>query len=204
MIVFVVFYWAYSMKSPLNIGVRHILPTLPFIYILTAEALKKWSEKGTVASYFKKTAVWGFAIWFLIGTLSAAPYFISYFNRFGGRTEKGYMKVVDSNYDWGQDLKRLTSWVKENNIEKIAVNYFGGGNPEYYMSDKVKNWNSSDGTPLKENIRWFAISIGNLQGSIAKTVSGFERKPKDEYPWLKNPYEPYAKAGTSIFIYKLY
>ena len=39
---FIVLYWGYSMHSPLNIGIRHIIPTLPFIYILAAGVWKKW------------------------------------------------------------------------------------------------------------------------------------------------------------------
>ena len=42
LLVFILFYWAYSMKSPLNIGVRHLLPTIPFIYILSAGVWKRW------------------------------------------------------------------------------------------------------------------------------------------------------------------
>ncbi len=208
MIVFVIFYWVYSVKSPLNIGVRHILPTIPFIYILSAGVFKKWSEKGLISSILKKALIFGLAFWYLMETLISAPFFISYFNHFGGGTENGYTYVTDSNYDWGQDLKRLASWVENppagEKIEKIAVNYFGGGSPEYYMGDKAKNWQSSDGNPLKERIQWFAISINNLQGALGKLTDPNLRNPEDEYSWLKNPYEPYAKAGTSIFIYKLY
>ncbi|HEY5220749.1 MAG TPA: glycosyltransferase family 39 protein, partial [Candidatus Paceibacterota bacterium] len=39
---FIVLYWGYSMHSPLNIGIRHILPTIPLIFILAAVAWKQW------------------------------------------------------------------------------------------------------------------------------------------------------------------
>lgn len=39
---FVVLYWGVSIRSPLNIGLRHVLPTIPFILILAAGAWKKW------------------------------------------------------------------------------------------------------------------------------------------------------------------
>jgi len=204
MIVFVIFYWLYSMKSPLNIGVRHILPTIPFIYILLTGTLKKWSEKGSISSIIKKASIFCLVLWFLAETLISAPFFISYFNQLGEGTENGYKYVTDSNYDWGQDLKRLASWVEKNNIDKIAVNYFGGASVNYYIKDKAVDWQSSYGNPAKDGIQWFAVSINNLQNSVAETAPGFERSQKDEYSWLKNPYEPYAKAGTSIFIYKLY
>ena len=42
---FIVLYWGYSMQSPLNIGIRHLMPTIPFIYILAAGVWKKWVTK---------------------------------------------------------------------------------------------------------------------------------------------------------------
>ena len=39
---FVVLYWGYSMHSPLNIGIRHLMPTIPLIFILAAGVWKKW------------------------------------------------------------------------------------------------------------------------------------------------------------------
>src|SRR3989344_64390 len=49
MLLFVLIYWTWSIRSPLNIGVRHILPTLPFMYILATGAVKRWVEKQTVS-----------------------------------------------------------------------------------------------------------------------------------------------------------
>ncbi|MBI3638428.1 glycosyltransferase family 39 protein [Candidatus Wolfebacteria bacterium] len=220
MISFVVFYWAYSIKSPLNIGIRHILPTIPFIYILTAGMLKKWTSKNSVFSEnLLKTATniaknslkislkSGFIaillIWYFAETALAYPHFLSYFNEFGGSTDRGFQKVTDSNYDWGQDLKRLAEWTNKNGIDKIAVDYFGGGSPKYYIGNGAESWQSSKGNPKNENIEWIAISINSLQGARGKLRAGQTRNPEDEYSWLKNPYEPYARAGKTMFIYKL-
>ncbi len=216
MLAFVIFYWLYSMNSPLNIGVRHILPTLPFIYILTASSIKKWicNEKCPViqislkrildlAINFLKISVKGaliavLLIWYLAETLLASPYFISYFNEIGGGVNGGYRYVTDSNYDWGQDLKRLKDWADKNLSAsgRIAVDYFGGGDPKYYMPNKVEYWQSSNGNPEDNGIDWLAISINTLQSALGQ----------NEYQWLKNiknPYQPDYKAGTSIFIYHL-
>mgnify|MGYP001607591414 CR=1 FL=1 len=235
MLVFVIFYWAYSIKSPLNIGVRHILSTMPFIYILTASSIKKWicnvdylviqlSLKRILDSIinFLKIFIKGgliaiLLIWYLAETLLVSPYFISYFNEFAGGVNNGYRYVTDSNYDWGQDLKRLTAFVDEKDINKIAVDYFGGGSAKYYLNDKVEYWQSSKGNPKKQGIDWLAVSINTLQSAFGKLAPGQNRNPEDEYNWLKeinpvrngisngvkNPYQPDYRAGTSIFIYKL-
>ena len=206
MIIFIVFYWLYSMQSKLNIGIRHILPTLPFIYILTAAGLKNWMNSRFWKHSFKIGLVFIFLFWYFLEMVWAFPFYLSYFNQFGGGVSQGYRNVTDSNYDWGQDLKRLAAFVKEKNIEKIAVEYFGGGDVKYYLGDKAEIWQSSRGNPKDIGIEWLAVSVNNLEGALAKTAVGFARNPEDEYPWLreiKNPFQPDFKAGTSLFIYKL-
>lgn len=221
MISFVIFYWLYSVKSPLNIGLRHIFPTIPFIYILTAGALKKWTMKRSTVnmdnfwkflkkalgnflkSSLKGTLIIALLVWYLIETLIAYPNFLSYFNEFAGGKENGYKYVTDSNYDWGQDLKRLANFVEQNHIQKIAVDYFGGGDPKYYLNGKAEYWSSSKGNPINQGIQWLAVSINTIQGAKGTLAPGQQRNLEDEYSWLPNPYQPYTKAGTSIFIYKL-
>lgn len=223
MAVFVILYWGYSMSGNLNIGVRHLLPTLPFIYILSAGAIKKWFAvndalrirnflvqifvlaKTLFGLSVKSLILAGLLLWFLISSLTAYPYFLSYFNLAAGGINKGYKYVTDSNYDWGQDLKRLTEWTNKNLApeEKIAVDYFGGGTPKYYLGERAEPWWSAKGTPLTDGIKWLAVSINTIQAAKGQPATGYQRKPEDEYQWLKNPYQPYARAGTSIFIYKL-
>ncbi|KKQ23309.1 MAG: Glycosyl transferase family 39 [Candidatus Wolfebacteria bacterium GW2011_GWC1_37_10] len=224
MISFVIFYWIYSIKSPLNIGFRHILPTVPFIYILTASAIKKWFNydivfegKNILREFFNMTGkimkmsagglmLTLLLIWYLLETLTVSPHFLSYFNQLGGGLWGGYKYVTDSNYDWGQDLKYLENFVNENKIQRIAVDYFGGGSARYYFGQKAEYWGSSRGNPSDYGINWIAISVNSLQGATGKLHEGQLRDPKDEYRWLqkiKNIHNPDAKAGTSIFIYKL-
>ena len=223
MLAFIILYWAYSINSPLNIGVRHILPTMPFIYILTASSIKKWMASRTIggenlwkrlrnslaniATFSLKGAFIGILIiWYLAETLFNAPYFLSYFNQFAGATNNGYQYVTDSNYDWGQDLKRLKDWADKNlpASGRIAIDYFGGGNPKYYLGNKVEYWQSSKGNPKEEGVEWLAVSVNNLQAALGKLHPGQNRNPEDEYRWLKNPYQPDYRAGKSIFIYKLF
>lgn len=223
MISFIVLYWAYSIKSPLNIGVRHILPTIPFIYILLSGTIKNWvRQKIELTDNFFKNAIFMttnlvkisiksalivvLVIWFILESVASSPYFISYFNEFGGGLENGYKYVTDSNYDWGQDLKRLKTFADEEKINRIAVDYFGGGNPQYYLGNKVAYWQSSKGNPKYEGIDWIAISINTLQSAIGRLHPGQQRNSEDEYQWLqkiKNVYSPDYRIGTSIFVYKI-
>ena len=233
MLMFIILYWYTSITSPLNIGVRHILPTIPLIYILTASSLKRWitvpfanikSQENflqgfhkiiqiLIRSSLKLSVIFIALIWLLIEVLVVSPFFLSSYNELGGGTEYGYRLITDSNYDWGQDLKRLQSFVEENNIDKIAVDYFGGDSPEYRLGDKYERWWSAKNNPKEEGIEWLAVSVNTLQSAMGDLKPGFNRKDEDSYLWLKTernlpltydeaPHPDY-KAGTSIFIYHL-
>ncbi len=202
MILFVFIYSAYSVKSPLNIGIRHLLPIIPFIYILGISGLKHWLKSNFLKTQIKSAIITLLIIWSATETILAYPYYLSYFNQTIG-TNNGWRYVTDSNYDWGQDLKRLKAFVETNSIDKIGVDYFGGGNPKYYLGNKIEYWSSSKGDPREDNINWLAVSINTIQGAKGELHRGQQRNSEDEYLWLTNPYEPYARAGTSIFIYKL-
>lgn len=213
---FIIFYWTLSIKSPLNIGVRHVIPSLPFLYLLAAQGLMFWLKGAeipnpttwhdvasrlfamTVGAIPKYLLVIGLAAWMVLGTVDAAPHFLAFYNKLGGGIEHGHLIAADSNYDWGQDLKRLEKFVRERNIEKIAVNYFGGGSPEYYLGDVYQPWWSEKGYTSG----WFAVSATLLHGAFGTPIDGFNIKPEDRYSWLK-PYTPVARAGYSILIYRL-
>ena len=207
---FILIYALWSLSSPLNIGVRHLMPMMPFMYMLATASIKKWTQnnafKKPVSPGLGRKIKVGFVsiltLWFFADVALAYPYYLSYYNEFVG-TENGWKYITDSNYDWGQDLKRLEAYVEENNIDRIAVDYFGAGNPEYYMPSVAEGWYSAKGNPLESNIEWLAVSVNQIQGATQPKVESLYRAPEDEYQWLKNPHEPYAIAGTSIFIYKL-
>ncbi len=214
MLLTVLLYWLYSIRSTLNIGVRHLLPTLPFLYILTAIGLQHWIRGDGKKHISKIIGIILLACWFLGETIATYPHFLSYFNQIGGGTRQGYRYATDSNYDWGQDMKRLAAFSEEHAIPKIAVDYFGGGNAKYYLGgDIAEYWSSSKGDPRTKGIEWFAVSVNTLENAIAPVEKGFTRKPGDGYEWLTSlrppkegigelP-EPDYRVGTSIFVYHL-
>ncbi|NLA08160.1 MAG: glycosyltransferase family 39 protein, partial [Parcubacteria group bacterium] len=215
-LIFIIIYSIFSIRSPLNIGYRHLTVIIPLIYILTADQIKKWwlGVKNNVDSQsifsllinfnqIKKIGIKTILIlilimWYIIEALIISPHFIAYFNEFVGGAKNGYKYVVDSNLDWGQDLKRLAKFVEENNINKIKLDYFGGGSPTYYLQEKFEHWQSAKGQP--ETNSWLAVSLTFLQNSQGKPVPGFHINPKDTYNWLKDK-NPTARIGYSIFVY---
>lgn len=198
--IFIGIYWLQAIMSPLNIGVRHVLPTFPFIYLIVARVVTR--ENFLTAK--KRVIVLSLAcVWMAGAIFLNFSHLLSYYNELAGGTANGYKIATDSNYDWGQDLKRLKKFTDENKIDKIAIDYFGGGNTQYYFGDSYVSWWSAKGplTADPNNPKWFAISLTFLMGAHATPVDNFPQKPEDTYSWLKGV-EPVARAGTSMFIYK--
>lgn len=194
LLFFITTYLLLSIRSSLNIGVRHLLPILPFLYLLVAAGIMKLSVA------WRKPLVVIAAVWIVISVAITFPFYLSYFHVLAGGTEDGWRYVVDSNYDWGQDLKRLAMWTEENRVNRLYLDYFGGGDPRYYLGNVYEPWQSAKGA-LPSGSR-FAISATLRQGAFGMTANGFERKPEDSYLWLRN-LEPISRAGTSIFIYQM-
>jgi hypothetical protein len=196
MLVWLSIYWGASLTSHLNIGVRHLLPTFPFVYALVAWTTIQWVQSGERLKKFLFPFLALLLVWQTVTVIKTYPSFLSYFNEIAGGPSGGSRYVVDSNLDWGQDLKRLATWVKANNINKIKIAYFGGGNPEYYLGDRVEYFKWEE--PQKG---WVAVSATFLRGGQAIPASGF-REPTDYFYWLF-PYQPVKTIGNSIFVYNI-
>ncbi len=198
MFVALFIYWGTSIMGNLNIGVRHVLPVLPFTYVLVSLGLERGLQKIKKPDT-KKILVSLIGIllfWYAGSSLLSFPHYISYFNELAGGTDNGYKYVVDSNYDWGQDLRRLSVWVEEHDVQKIKVDFFGGGDPRYYLGDKYESLVCAEG-PKKG---WLAISATFLQSGRGEPINNFEDSRTNCYKWLDN-YTPVDRAGKSIFIY---
>jgi len=65
----------------------------------------------------------------IIWTASAAafvwPHGLCYTNELWGGTQRGYLLLSDSNYDWGQGLKDLARWQRLHGRGPLDVWYFG-------------------------------------------------------------------------------
>ncbi len=194
MLIFLAIYWFTSISGNLNIGVRHILPTFPFIYILVAIGIKNF-----IAHRIAIIGIILLLVWYAVSSLMTYPYYLSYFNELTGGTKNGYKYVVDSNYDWGQDLKRLKKWTDENNVEKIYIEYFGGSDTKYYLKEKFRPWQGTKPASEFPKGNYLAVSATLLQGGRGDATSGFDQST-NHYRWLNN-YGPATRIGTSIFVY---
>ena len=205
MLVFLGIYWFTSLTGNLNIGLRHILPTFAFTYMLVVFGLVEFL-KGIKSEKNKKIAkgvIAALLAWFVFSSLSIFPHYLAYYNELAGGPDNGYKIAVDSNLDWGQDLKRLDIWMQDNGVNKIYLDYFGGGDPAYYLGDKYINWDNNNQSFLElPKGSYFAVSANQMQGQRAKAVMGYDQ-PTNKYNWLDQYEPPLTKIGYSIFVYQI-
>lgn len=199
-VLWIAVYWTAAILGNLNIGIRHLLPIFPFIYILVVfgaygflKQVKPNLRRITTAFFLLML------LWYISSSLSAFPHYLSYYNELAGGTEEGYKIAVDSNYDWGQDFYRLLAFVEKEKIEKIHLDYFGGEDTEYWLGEKYVKLNPKE---MKESPKgWVAVSLNQLMGGIAKPAKDFDQET-GYYNWLKE-YTPVSRAGYSIPIYRI-
>ena len=132
LLISILVYFAFAVGSGINIGLRHILPIYPFIYVLiggTVAAL--WAAKTRLTrGIIGVMCVWSFA-----STALTHPSYLAFFNELAGGPSNGHKILLDSNLDWGQDLKGLKRWMVQHRVQKMQFLYFGFFNaaaPRYY------------------------------------------------------------------------
>ena len=191
----VLFIFSFFSIKHQSIGLRYILPIYPFIFVLIGKIVMINTPKKEFNLIF-----FLILIWYFLGSINIYPHYLAYFNEFILGPKNGYKYLVDSNLDWGQDLKGLKNYMGKNNIDKIYLSYFGTDLPDRYGIEY--NWLPSplftDDSLQNEIVfpvkGFIAISATNLQGVYFSN--------KNIYTWLKD-YEPIAKIGYSIFIYDI-
>jgi len=187
---------AVAMTSNLNIGLRHVLPIYPFIVVLAALGL------DTVLSSLKRHDLWRLTLVAVAAFEFAVvyPHTLAYFNLLAGGPSNGFRYLADSNVDWGQDLKRLKSWMNGRNVDHINLAYFGVAEPAYYGINRTDLW----GTTIP-GVAPSAMGPPKLPGYVAVSVTlldgvPFGEREREFYAPLRER-EPAAKIGGSIRVY---
>jgi len=173
-------YFAACMASGINLGVRHLLPIYPFLYILIAASL--WNTSGKMPRLVLGAVV----ALVVIESCVIFPYYLAFFNAVSGGPSRGPRYLVDSNIDWGQDLRRLKTYLDREEEKGACLVYFGSAPPEYYGIEYF-------GPPAPGQNCLAAVSVTALMGVYLRD---------DPYAWLRQ-YTPRAKIGYSIYIYDL-
>jgi hypothetical protein len=193
----VVFFFLALSQSKVSIGLRHILPIYPFLFVLASRLV-------TIRGYRRLTRVMVVAALAItaVSSLRSAPHQLAYFNEIVGGPDQGYRYLSDSNLDWGQDLKGLKAYMDNEDLAIIYLSYFGTAPPSYYgirYQYVPGSWPLAwpppgDKVPETAPRKILAISAYNLQ-DVANAYN-----PLFRWLWSRRPI---AKIGYSIFVYDL-
>jgi 4-amino-4-deoxy-L-arabinose transferase-like glycosyltransferase len=122
-----------------------------------------------------------------VSSLRTFPYYLPYSNEAFGGPAKTYLRLHDSNVDWGQDLGRLADRLRERyRGERVWLVYKGSGVPSYY---------GIDATDPRE------VPPGRVHGLLVVSDTAVD-KARGRLAALIKSSSPVDEVGRSITIYR--
>jgi 4-amino-4-deoxy-L-arabinose transferase-like glycosyltransferase len=172
-----------------NIGLRHVLPVFPFLFLAAG-----WAGGEALAS--GRRYRWAFvalAAWYVLGTLRVHPHFLSYFNELAGGPAGGVRYLSDSNLEWGQDVARLRAAIERQPGTRARVAVFAplALEAQGVIAEPIK---LRDLVWPREGVTYFVGTNHLVQGAYANN-------PALRFEWLDR-YRPVESIGWSIYVYR--
>lgn len=195
-------YWAFSVTSNLNIGHRHLLPTLPPLFVLAGGGARWLRGPGGA-----RLAMLGLLVGLLLSTVAAFPRYLGFFNRLVGGPSEGWRHLVDSSLDWGQDLPALSQALAAE-TGPVALSYFGSADPRAFGIDAEPlpsyfplAGSDVEPTPLTPGL--YAISATMLQAVYLRAAGPWTAEHEARYresfarwlDWRDTADDPAARAA---------
>ncbi len=173
-----------SAFSHINIGIRHVLVLYPLLALGAAFLWERaWRALPTLGRARARLAAVGLALlltWQLSTLYSAYPDYLPYFNEAVWHPER---VLVDSDLDWGQDLRRLERRAAELHVGTLNLAYRG-------TADLARE-------PLPPLVILQAREP--VSGWVAISALARTRNPPD-YAWLDR-YRSLERIGKTIDLY---
>ena len=187
-----------ALSTNVNLGLRHVLPLYPFLYILIGVGFARM-----LAEHRRNAAILAavLAVGLAAETLAAYPNYVAFFNVAAGGSRGGLRLLSDSNLDWGQDLRLLADWQRrpEHRDRPLYLCYFGTADPAYYGIERRE---LPGGWPFRTPERgpppvrcYLAVSATNLQGTYVSSPW------REFYAFLRETQTPREVLGGTIYIY---
>lgn len=175
--------------SRINIGIRHILPIYMAFSLLAAGAVLRLLQAARMRRWVLAALVVLFA-WFAGSSLLSHPDYIAYFNELAGSEPEKI--IVDSDLDWGQDMKRFARRLREVGAQEVS---FVEGEDQYHeMLPGMPPFREMD--LLIPSPGWNAASV-----TIWKlTRFGLEDRYKG-LPFWTDRFPPEERVGKTILLW---
>jgi hypothetical protein len=117
----------FSLTCRVQIGIRLVLPLIAMLVVgLSAAIAEATAQARSLGG--RRWLACGAALavaWTAFSACQVWPHGLCYTNELWGGVSQGYLCLSDSNYDWGQGVKELARWRREQGLPKLDVWYFG-------------------------------------------------------------------------------
>jgi hypothetical protein len=185
-----------------NIGLRHILPMYPFLFMLLG-SIAAWNPSGHSLKKVLPACLLLCTFWNAVEAVRISPYDLAYFNPFAGGPANGPHWLSDSNIDWGQSTEALKKYVDHMGVPAIYCAFVGDRDPwlhgiQYQYVPGPMNLQAV-------RVRGFVVPEGMARELLAVEVMishGFYLSDTEAYSWLKSR-TPIDRVGYSILIYDI-
>lgn len=172
----------FTLTSRIDLGVRHILSVYPLLALLSANVVMRAVQSSPKAA-IAPVALVALA---LAESAAAHPDYLAHFNAFAGRHPETIL--VESDLDWGQDLKRLSTRLRELHADHVSIDYFGSSPLDKAELPRYRVMGIDGAEP-----GYVAVSVRYLNLEHARTGG---------YSWLRDR-KPLERIGRTIDLYYL-
>lgn len=179
-----VFLFEFTFFVRIDMGMRYLLPIVPFLIVLAACAFGRFALRGRTAA----VAAAVLCLWYGASIFWTFGNGLAYFNEIAGGPGGGHKYLVESNLDWGQNLARLKEYVAEKQPSPLLVSNYGLTPPAAYGIKA--GW-----VPCEPVRAVIAVSVNHLKG-----VDPFQLRSKECFRWLAER-KPVAILGYGIYVY---
>lgn len=189
-------YWAASLPTNVNVGLRHVLPTYPALFVLAGVAVHAVPFRPRLFG----PALGLLILAFTVSSFGIRPHYLAYFNALAGGPENAYRALVDSSLDWGQDLPGLARWLEENaKGDTVHLSYFGSANPPAWGVEALPlpsyhEWSDPRRAPFVLRGGLYCISATMLQGIYADPPGPWTGSNEAAYQRLRASTLPLLQA----------
>lgn len=188
---FAVFLGVASFLNQINIGIRHVLPLYPIMFLVAGGTVPLISRikirrlrQITIGVLLLLLSAYG------IRNLIIFPHYLSYFNEWVGNAQNGARLVSDSNLNWGQDNKRLAEVVRDFKIQSIRILNPTLNGPE--LSHYGVRWDYMQESDLLKPAAGFYVI----------DVNTYVMLNKGKGSWFSGR-KPFAKAGETLYLFQV-
>jgi hypothetical protein len=180
--LFFIAIFLFSLTSRIDAGIRHILSVYPMLALLAANLVVRVCQTSPRAA----AAPVALVAMALAESAGAHPDYMATFNAFAGTHPEKIL--CESDLDWGQDLKRLSTRLRELHADHVSVGYFGSAPLEKAALPPYRRLGLEDPIP-----GYVAVSVRFLNLEYARNGG---------YSWLRGR-RPLERIGRSIDLYYL-